>query len=135
ARSLAGWPVFPAPARALTEARERGWRLCILSNTDRDFIDASMREIGVPFDGSIVASEVGSYKPALGHWRTFEREHGRLPDVHVAASLFHDVAPANELGIHSLWVDRLDERRGHPVPPAQPPHLSPLITPLERIFT
>ena len=50
---------------ALEDARSRGWKLAILSNTDRDFIDASMERIGVPFELAIVASEIGSYKP--GH--------------------------------------------------------------------
>src|SRR5207249_11424287 len=47
ARSLPGWPVFPEVAGALGEAGRRGWRLCILSNADRDLIDASMRAIGI----------------------------------------------------------------------------------------
>src|SRR5580765_5803120 len=106
AASLPDWPVFPEVPDALHEARRRGWRLAILSNTDRDFIEASMRRIGVPFDLAIVASEIGSYKPALGHWRAFEREAGRLPDVHVAGSLFHDIGAAAELGIPSVWVNR-----------------------------
>ncbi len=107
--SLPGWPVFPEVPGALEEAQARGWKLCILSNTDRDFIDASMTSIGVPFERAIVASEIGSYKPAHGHWRAFEGEVGRLPDVHVAASLFHDVAPAGELGVPCVWINRLDE--------------------------
>src|SRR2546423_5987145 len=68
-RSLPTWPVFPEVPDALTEARERGWSLFILSNSDRDLIDVSMRAMGVPFAGAIVASEVGSYKPSHGHWR------------------------------------------------------------------
>ena len=75
--SLPSWPVFPEVPRALEQARARGWRLCILSNTDRDFIDASMTAIGVPFDRSIVASEIGSYKPAHGHWQHVRE--GRRP--------------------------------------------------------
>ena len=80
---------------ALTALRERGWRLAILSNTDRDFIDASMASIGVPFELAIVASEIGSYKPAHGHWEAFHDATGADParHVHVAASLFHDVEP------------------------------------------
>src|ERR1043166_9072773 len=60
--SLPGWPVFPEVPAALTEARERGWKLAILSNSDRDFIEASMSSIGVRFELAVVASEVGSYK-------------------------------------------------------------------------
>jgi 2-haloacid dehalogenase len=112
ARSLPRWPVFPEVPEALREARAAGWRLCILSNTDRDLLEASIERIGVPFDRSIVASELGSYKPGLAHWQAFEREVGRLPDVHVAASLFHDIAPANELGLPSVWINRLGEESG-----------------------
>jgi 2-haloalkanoic acid dehalogenase type II len=112
ADSLTGWRPFPEVPQALREARERGWKLAILSNTDRDYIEASMERIGVPFEEAIVASEIGSYKPALGHWRAFEERVGRPPDVHVAASLFHDVAPANELGLPSIWINRLGETPG-----------------------
>ena len=112
ADSLTSWRPFPEVPQALREARERGWKLAILSNTDRDYIDASMERIGVPFEEAIVASEIGSYKPALGHWRAFEERVGRPPDVHVAASLFHDVAPANELGLPSVWINRLGETPG-----------------------
>jgi 2-haloacid dehalogenase len=112
ARSLPEWETFPEVPQALEEARERGWRLAILSNTDRDYIDASMKRIGVPFDEAIVASEIGSYKPALGHWHVFEERVGRPPDAHVAASLFHDIAPANELGLRSIWINRLGEQPG-----------------------
>jgi 2-haloacid dehalogenase len=109
AASLPQWPVFPDARDALTEARSRGWQLAILSNTDRDLIDASMRAIGVPFELAIVASEIGSYKPADGHWLAFAEEVGRLPDVHVAQSHFHDIAPATRLGIPTVWINRLDE--------------------------
>jgi 2-haloacid dehalogenase len=115
-RSLPGWPVFPEVREQLGEARRRGWKLFILSNTDRDLIDASIEVIGVPFAGAIVASEVGSYKPALGHWHAFYAETGadRSRHVHVAQSHFHDVVPAQELGIPSVWINRLGERADPP---------------------
>lgn len=111
ARSLPTWPVFEDVPPALAEARERGWRLAILSNTDRDLVDASMEAIGVPFDLSIVASEIGSYKPAPQHWETFRRQTGVGPDrhVHVAQSLFHDIATAAQLGLRCIWINRLGE--------------------------
>ena len=110
ARSLPDWPVFDDVVPGLTEARSRGWRLGILSNTDRDLIDASMRSIGVPFDLAIVAGEIGSYKPAHRHWEVFrQRVGGNVGHVHVAQSLFHDIEPARELGIPSIWINRLDE--------------------------
>jgi 2-haloacid dehalogenase len=60
-RSLPGWPVVEEVPAALAEAHERGWRLVALSNSDRDLIEASLQAIGVPFEGAIVASEIGSY--------------------------------------------------------------------------
>ena len=112
ARSLPEWPVFEDVHDGLNEAHERGWRLAILSNTDRDLVDASMDAIGVHFDLSIVAGEIGSYKPALGHWEVFRERVGgadAIRHVHVAQSLYHDIAPAHELGIPSIWINRLEE--------------------------
>ena len=134
ARSLPGWQPFPEVPAALREARERGWRLAILSNTDRDYIDASQERIGVPFELAIVASEIGSYKPALGHWQAFEREVGRPPDVHVAASLFHDIAPASDLGLRSIWINRLGETPG-PQPTRELSDLARLPATLEELAT
>jgi 2-haloacid dehalogenase len=132
ARSLPGWQPFPEVRGALERARANGWKLAILSNTDRDYIEASMERIGVPFELAIVASEIGSYKPALGHWQAFEREVGRAPDVHVAASLFHDIAPANELGLSSIWINRLGETPG-PAPTRELPDLAGLPETLEEV--
>jgi 2-haloacid dehalogenase len=111
ADSLPRWPVFPEVPGALAELRERGWRLVPLSNTDADLLAASIEAIGVPFDGTVVAGEIGSYKPAHGHWIAFSERFGADPDrhVHVAASLFHDIAPADELGITAVWINRLAE--------------------------
>ena len=110
-RSLPEWPVFPEVRESLEEARRRGWKLAILSNTDRDFIEASMSSIGVPFEFAIVASEIGSYKPAHKHWETFAGRTGapRSAHAHVAASLYHDIAPATELGLRTVWINRLGE--------------------------
>lgn len=109
--SLPSWPVFPEVPGALRELRERGWRLAILSNTDPDLLDASLTAIGVPVDLRVVASEIGSYKPAFGHWETFfERTRAeRARHVHVAASLLHDVQPCAALGLPCVWINRLGE--------------------------
>jgi 2-haloacid dehalogenase len=111
ANSLPAWQPFPEARGALEDARARGWRLAILSNTDPDYIAASKELIGVPFDETIVASQIGSYKPAHGHWEEFFRrtDADRARHVHVAASLFHDIAPASELGLRSVWINRLGE--------------------------
>jgi 2-haloacid dehalogenase len=132
--SLPGWPVFPEVPPALAELRGRGWRLVPLSNTDADLLAASLEAIGVPFDGAIVAGEIGSYKPAHGHWRAFAERFQPVPgrQVHVAASLFHDIAPAQELGIPAVWINRLEETSDLPRK-AELPDLSDLPDTLDRI--
>ena len=113
AKTLPSWEPFPEVRASLEAARARGWKLAVLSNTDRDFIVASLERIGVPFELAIVASEIGSYKPGHRHWTTFFEETGaaRERHVHVAQSYFHDIVPANELGLCTIWINRYRERR------------------------
>jgi 2-haloacid dehalogenase len=127
ARSLPTWQPFPEVPAALAEARRRGWRLGILSNTDPDFIEASKARLGVPFDETVVASEIGSYKPAHQHWEEFfaRTDAPREGHVHVAQSYFHDVVPARELGLRTVWVNRLGESR-EPAPDRELSDLSDL---------
>ena len=110
-RSLPDWEPFPEVPAALAEARDRGWRLAVLSNTDPDLLEASLARIGIDFDLTVVASEIGSYKPAHAHWDEFFARSGadRAGHVHVAASLFHDIAPASTLGLRTIWINRLGE--------------------------
>jgi 2-haloacid dehalogenase len=132
--SLPSWRAFPEVAAALEEARARGWKLAVLSNTDRDFLEASKHTIGVPFELDIVAGEIGSYKPAHAHWERFFAESGapRGGHAHVAASLFHDIGPANELGLRSIWINRLEERPG-PQPTRELTDLSGLPDTLDEL--
>jgi 2-haloacid dehalogenase len=108
ADALPSWTAFPEVPGALAELRRRGWKLAILSNTDPDYLEASLGHIGVPVDLRVVASEIGSYKPAPGHWETFYARSGadRTRHIHVAASLFHDIEPCSRLGIPAVWIDR-----------------------------
>ena len=134
ARSLPDWPPFPEVPAALAELRERGWLLVILSNTDRDLIAASQRQLGVPIDLAVVAEDVESYKPGHAHWEHFfeATTADRARHVHVAASLFHDIAPARELGLRSVWINRLGEV-ADPVPDRELQDLAGLPDVLEEL--
>jgi 2-haloacid dehalogenase len=133
-RSLPEWDAFPEVPGALEEARAGGWRLAVLSNTDRALLDASLARIGVEFDLSIVASEIGSYKPSPGHWGEFFARSGadREGHVHVGASLFHDIAPAGALGLHTIWVNRLGEE-AEPQPDVELRSLAGLVQHLDAL--
>jgi 2-haloacid dehalogenase len=134
ANSLPDWQPFPEVPLALTELRQRGWRLGILSNTDPDLLAASIAQIGVLIDLRITAAEAGSYKPAHGHWQRFFAATGADigSHVHVAASLFHDIAPANELGLTTVWINRLGEQSELPRA-GELPDLSALPETLDRL--
>jgi 2-haloacid dehalogenase len=134
ARSLPDWPPFPETQAALFEAHDAGWRLAILSNTDRDLLDASIERLGAPIDHSVVAGDIGSYKPAHRHWERFFEETGaeRGRCVHVAQSHFHDIVPAHELGLLSIWINRRGED-GCPPPTRQLPDLMRLTDTLDEL--
>jgi 2-haloacid dehalogenase len=134
ARSLQAWDPFPEVRPTLEEARSRGWKLGILSNTDRDFIEASMERIGVPFELAIVASEIGSYKPGRAHWDRFFAQTGAAADhhVHVAQSHYHDIVPARALGLATIWINRYSERH-EPPPTRELPDLTRLPDTLDEL--
>ena len=103
-------PIFGDVGPALSELRENGWSLAILSNCDDDLLATTLERMPVPFDLTVTAEQVGSYKPDPAHWRAFgertESDRGRW--VHAAQSWFHDIVTAAELGLPRVWVDRLD---------------------------
>ncbi len=105
------WPVFPEVHGALTGLRAAGWNLALLTNCDRDLIALTQRRFQVPLDAVITAEDVGAYKPSHEHFHRFQRAHRVAADrwVHVAQSWFHDILPAQDLGIRRIWIDRLHE--------------------------
>jgi len=134
AQSLPEWPTYPEVPETLAELRRRGWSLAILSNTDRELIAVSQRTLGVPIDLAVVAEDIRSYKPAPLHWEYFFEltTADRDRHAHVAASLFHDIAPAQELGLKTIWINRLGEQ-ADPEPDCELPDLSGLPDALDEL--
>ncbi|HVP42681.1 MAG TPA: haloacid dehalogenase type II [Terriglobales bacterium] len=113
AESVAGWLPFPDTVDALQRLKKR-YRLVILSNIDDDLFAATARHLHVPFDFVITAQQCRSYKPSLNNFRTMLERAGVGADaiLHCAESRFHDVAPARQLGIATVWVNRHANRPG-----------------------
>lgn len=112
ADSIAHWKPFPDTVQGLRRLKSR-YKLAILSNIDDDLFAATARHLEVPLDLVVTAQQVGSYKPSRRNFRILldrvGTSSGKL--LHAAESLYHDVAPAREFGITSVWVNR---RQGKP---------------------
>jgi 2-haloacid dehalogenase len=111
--SLAGWKPWPDTVAALTELQTR-FRLAIISNVDDDLFAATRPQLGVEFDRVITAQQAGAYKPSL---KMFELALSRIGVpahrvLHVGQSVYHDVIPAQSLGLSTVWVNRPSSRRG-----------------------
>ncbi len=120
--SVGDWPPFPDTTDALRRLQSR-CRLVIASNVDRESFARTARLLGVEFDAVITAEDVGSYKPALGHFHHAEKllvERRWIRDrsewLHVAQSLHHDHVPAKSLGLRTAWIDRRAGRTGGATP-------------------
>jgi 2-haloacid dehalogenase len=119
--SVRDWPAFADSASAL-QALKKKYRLGIISNIDDDLFAFSARRLQVQFDWVITAQQAQSYKPSVNNfYLAFERLS--LPKekiLHVAQSLFHDIAPAKSLGLATVWVNRRHAQGGFgATPPAQ----------------
>lgn len=114
--SVGRWPPFPDTNPALRRLRSR-YRLAILSNIDDDLLAETLRHLEVDFTFCVTARQVRSYKPAGAHFEeAFRRAGGRDRILHVAQSLYHDVAPAKDLGLPVVWVNRRRQARPADVP-------------------
>ena len=105
--SIANWKPFPDTVAALCRLKKK-FKLTVISNIDDDLFAHSARLLEVPFDHVITAQQAKSYKPSHNNFRLALERMGipREHLLHVAQSLYHDVAPANQLGIKPVWVNR-----------------------------
>ncbi|MBI2537877.1 MAG: HAD hydrolase-like protein [Gemmatimonadetes bacterium] len=110
--SLPRWEPFPDTGPALEALCRAGYALGILSNVDDDLLAGTRRRFPVGFDLLVTAQQVGSYKPAPGHFLEARRRLAGRRWLHAAQSYFHDVEPAGALGIPVVWVNRKGERPG-----------------------
>lgn len=108
AGSVPDWPAFPDTYDALREFGRMGFSRYILSNVDTDLLRSTIEKQKLEVDGYVTAEEVGSYKPSPGHWLKFmgKTSAERNEILHVAQSLYHDILPAQRLGIEAAWVNR-----------------------------
>jgi 2-haloacid dehalogenase len=120
-RSMRSWQPFADTRPALQRARDAGLRLVIVSNTDRDIIEHSLKHIEVEIDDVVTAEDVRSYKPALPPFERALEVIGEPPEriLHVAFGFKYDIGPAQQLGFRSAWVNR----RGEPRPGSARPDL------------
>jgi 2-haloacid dehalogenase len=111
--SLSTWEPWPDTVDALRRLKTR-FRLAILSNVDDDLFAATRPKLGVEFDEVITAQQAQAYKPSL---KIFELALGRIQApahrvLHVGQSIYHDVVPAQALGLATVWVNRPSARPG-----------------------
>ncbi len=111
--SLPNWKPWPDTVAALRRLKSR-FRLAILSNVDDDLFAATRPQLGVEFDEVITAQQAQAYKPSL---KIFELALSRIKTpahrvLHVGQSVYHDVVPAQALGLATVWVNRPSARPG-----------------------
>ena len=98
---------FPDVIEALGELRGHGYKLAILSNGDRDMLEAAKPHIGFPFDHVISVQEAGYFKP---HWKTYAKAEeiigeDRSSCLFVANHAF-DCIGAKSYGMRTAFIDR-----------------------------
>ena len=111
--SLKTWQPFPDTVEALRRLQRR-YKLAIISNTDDDLFAHTAKLLKVPFDFVTTALEVRSYKPSFNNFQRALEKMKISKDrvLHVAQSLHHDIEPTRALGIHSVWVNRRQGKKG-----------------------
>jgi 2-haloacid dehalogenase len=113
AGSLTRWEPFPDTVTTLQTLAKK-FRLGIISNVDDDLFAETRKKLTVDFAFVVTAQQVGSYKPSSRNFHEALRRSGleKSQVLHAGQSLYHDIAPANTLGIKNVWVNRPSVRPG-----------------------
>ena len=111
--SIGFWKPFDDTIDSL-QALGKKYRLVVVSNVDDDLFEITQSKLRVEFDDVITAEQIGAYKT---EHRVFETVLARLAVpktniLHVAQSLYHDIAPANSMGIGTVRVNRRHGKSG-----------------------
>lgn len=113
AGSLTRWEPFSDTVTAL-QTLAKNFRLGIISNVDDDLFAETRKKLTVDFAFVVTAQQVRSYKPSSRNFHEALRRSGleKSQVLHAGQSLYHDIAPANALGIKNVWVNRPSLRPG-----------------------
>jgi 2-haloacid dehalogenase len=111
--SVPRWRPWPDTVAALKKLGSR-YRLAIISNIDDDLFAATRPHLHTDFQSVTTAQQARCYKPSLKIFRS-ALEKARVPEgriLHVGQSIYHDVVPAQSLGLATVWVNRPSRRSG-----------------------
>lgn len=113
AKSLTSWEPFPDTVAGLETLSQR-YRLGIISNVDDDLFAVTRQKLKAPFDVVVTAQQVKSYKPSFRNFEEMLRRSGLKKEevLHAGQAVYHDIVPANSLGIRNVWVNRPSIRPG-----------------------
>lgn len=116
AQSLRLWKPFPDTVDAL-QALATKYKLAIISNVDDDLFADTQRLLKTSFEFVVTAQQVRSYKPSQKNFQEALRRAEKAgikqnQVLHAAESLYHDIGPANALGLKTVWVHRRFDKSG-----------------------
>lgn len=97
---------FPDVPEALARLQTR-YKIVVLSNGDRDMLEAAKKYHGVPFDNVISVAEANSFKPHVATYtKAAEIMDVRMDEVLFVANHAFDCLGAKSAGMHSAFIDR-----------------------------
>ena len=103
------WRLYPDVLAALTELRERGVQMSVISNFDSRLLAILDGLEATPFfDRVFVSSRVGYAKPDPRIFQAALQYHGIVPEeaLHIGDSEVNDLQGATDAGIRALLIQR-----------------------------
>jgi 2-haloacid dehalogenase len=98
---------FPNVVAALNKLRGAGYRLAVLSNGDRDMLQAAGPHIGFAFDHVVSVAEAGTFKP---HWKAYAKAEeivgAERSSILFVANHAFDCIGAKAYGMRAAFVNR-----------------------------
>ncbi|QHC67890.1 HAD-IA family hydrolase [Rathayibacter sp. VKM Ac-2759] len=107
-RQFAFWRAPALREGSLEFLRSCELPICIVSNIDRDDLEAAIENHRLPLSHLVTSEDVRAYKPDRAPFEAGLKRLDLDPSevLHIGDSLSADIAGANALGIAAAWVTR-----------------------------
>ena len=96
----------------LLTLKSNGYKLAILSNSERSIMDYNLKSLEVDLDYVLLSEDLKCYKPQIEFFHQAKKKLNlnKNSHIHIAAGFWWDIVPASSCNWNTIWVNRNNKK-------------------------